>query len=372
MRPNMQRAPDFPVLGGDVVGGRYRVDRPLGHGGMGVVVAATHVELQRPVALKFLAPELVDGPLTERFLREARVVGQLRSEHVARVFDFGFHRERYPYMVLELLEGKDLAQLEREKGSLPVPEAVDYVVQALRGLAEAHAAGIVHRDLKPDNIFVTKRVNGSTLVKLLDFGIAKTTSDTEGDRSLTLASAVMGSPFYMAPEQMRSARLADARSDIWSMGVILYQLLAGQLPFDGESVMDIGIAVSTLAPRRLLSLRPALDPALAAVVMRCLEKDPARRWQSVPELVKVLAVHGRSHRGPRSGTIPLVAAPSDVRRAPRPGFAKGVFVGVCITVVALCASAYVARRMPAAQNLDAPPREPPTLTSATLPLSPAR
>ena len=217
-----------PVQPGDVVGGKYRVERVLGAGGMGVVVSATHVELGQSVALKFILQEALTGQgAVERFMREARAAVRLKSEHVARVSDVGRDHEDRPYMVLELLEGQDLARVNKTKGPLPVADAVEYVLQACEALVEAHAAGIVHRDLKPQNLFVSRKLNGAPLVKVLDFGIAKAIGPAAvGQMSLTDSQQVIGSPLYMAPEQMRSARTADARTDIWALGVILYEQCA--------------------------------------------------------------------------------------------------------------------------------------------------
>jgi len=291
-----EEARKSPVRPGDIVGGKYRVDRILGSGGMGVVVAATHTELDQAVALKFILPETLSGKdAIERFMREARAVAKLKSEHVARVYDVGRDDQNNPYMVLELLEGFDLARLNRDKGPLAVADAVEFVLQACEALVEAHTAGIVHRDLKPQNLFVGKRLNGMPLVKVLDFGIAKAVGAAAvGQMALTDSQAVIGSPLYMAPEHMRSARAADIRSDIWSLGVILYELLGGQLPFDGETVTEVCIRVVNESPPSLLSLRPGLDPTLISIVMRCLEKDPITRWQNVAQLATALEPFSRS------------------------------------------------------------------------------
>jgi len=290
-----------PVKTGDVVGGKYRVEKVLGAGGMGVVVAATHVDLDQKVALKFILPQALAGKgNVERFLREARAVVRLKSEHVAKVFDVGREavgtgEEERPYMVLELLEGMDLAKLNREKGPFAVADAVEYVLQACEALVEAHALGIVHRDLKPQNLFVTRRLNGTPLVKVLDFGISKAVGPAaEGQMSLTDSTAVIGSPLYMAPEQMRSARAAEIRSDIWALGVILYELLGGQLPFDGETVTEVCIRVVNEAPPELMKLRPGLDEKLVAIVMRCLEKDIDARFHNVASLATALEPFSRS------------------------------------------------------------------------------
>jgi serine/threonine-protein kinase len=285
-----------PVAPGDIVAGKYRVERVLGSGGMGVVVAARHIDLDQPVALKFILPHALAGAgNVQRFMREARAAVRLKSEHVARVYDVGRDGDDRPFMVLELLEGMDLAKLHREKGSLPVADAVEYVLQACEALVEAHAAGIVHRDLKPQNIFVTRHLNGTPLVKVLDFGIAKAIGPgSAGQMSLTDSSTIIGSPLYMAPEQMRSARTADVRSDIWALGVILYELLGDQLPFEGETLTEVCVRVVNERPAPLIELRPALDVALVAIVMRCLEKEPERRFHNVSALATALEPFSRS------------------------------------------------------------------------------
>ncbi len=285
-----------PVSPGDVVGGKYRVEKVLGAGGMGVVVSAQHVDLGQSVALKFILPEALSGQgAVERFMREARAAVRLKSDHVARVYDVGRDDKDRPYMVLELLEGLDLAKLNRQRGPLPIADAVEYVLQACEALVEAHAAGIVHRDLKPQNLFVTRRLNGAPLVKVLDFGIAKAIGPAAvGQLALTDSQQVIGSPLYMAPEQMRSARTADARTDIWALGVILYELLGGQLPFEGETVTEVCIRVVNEEPKPLTSLRPGLDPSLVGVVMRCLAKEPDARWQNVAQLASALERFSRS------------------------------------------------------------------------------
>jgi serine/threonine protein kinase len=286
-----------PVAPGAIVAGKYRVERVLGAGGMGIVVAATHIELAQPVALKFIQPSAVaNAGSLERFMREARAAVRLRSEHVCRVLDVGRDDDR-PYMVLELLEGMDLATLARQSAPLPVADAVEYVLQACDALVEAHALGIVHRDLKPQNIFITRRVNGTPLVKVLDFGIAKSVgAAAAGQLALTDSSAIIGSPLYMAPEQMRAPKTVDVRIDVWGLGVILYELLGGQLPFDGDTVTEVCIKVVNEEPTRLLDLRPALDRKLVDVVMRALEKDPDDRWQNVAQLAVELEPFSRSGR----------------------------------------------------------------------------
>src|SRR5262249_29408438 len=220
--PDMANAPSSdppscPVLAGDVLAGKYRVERVLGRGGMGVVVQAMHVQLEQRVAIKFLLPQTVSNPdAVTRFAREARAASKIQGEHVARVLDVGTLESGAPFMVMEYLEGQDLSQLLESRGLLHVDEAIDYILQACEALAEAHAAGIVHRDLKPANMYLTKRADGSPIVKVLDFGISKVIAKDSSDASMTRTSALMGSPVYMSPEQMKATRNVDARADIWA------------------------------------------------------------------------------------------------------------------------------------------------------------
>jgi tRNA A-37 threonylcarbamoyl transferase component Bud32 len=277
----------LPVAIGDVLAGKYRVDRVLGVGGMGVVVAAVHLQLDQRVALKFMLPEaLAQTTLVERFAREARAAARLRSDHVARVLDVGTLESGSPYMVMEYLEGSDLGTVIERNGRMPIDMAVDCVLQACDAIAEAHSVGIVHRDLKPRNLFLTTRNDGSPLVKVLDFGISKHAAP--GDMSLTRSTEVIGSPNYMSPEQLKSAREVDARSDIWALGVILYELLTGQVPFVAESVAQLVALVLMELPRPIESLRAEVPADLKRAIARCLEKDPALRFASIADLALAL------------------------------------------------------------------------------------
>src|SRR5580692_1093404 len=223
----MIRPGSAPVSEGDLLAGKYRVERVLGAGGMGIVVAARHEQLDQMVAIKFVRDEALDNEeAVQRFLREARAAVKLKSEHVARVLDVGKLDSGAPYMVMEYLEGNDLGHILTEQGPMEAAAATDWILQACEAVAEAHAAGIVHRDLKPENLFLTNTVGGTQKIKVLDFGVSKSMGGASGELSnLTRTRAMLGSPLYMAPEQMRSSRDVDARADIWALGVVLFQLL---------------------------------------------------------------------------------------------------------------------------------------------------
>jgi len=279
------------VQEGQILAGKFRIERVLGQGGMGIVVAATHLQLDERVALKFLLPDALANPeAVERFAREARASVKIKSEHVARVSDVGTLESGSPYMVMEYLHGEDLAAWVRRNGALPVPEAIEFLLQACEAIAEAHALGIVHRDLKPANLFVTRRVDGSPCIKVLDFGISKVTvPGAVPEFGMTKTSTVMGSPLYMSPEQMSSSRNVDMRTDIWALGVILYETLTGRVPFEAETMPQLCGMILQDPPRPIHELRPDLPQALQQVLLRCLEKDRARRWNNVAELAFALA-----------------------------------------------------------------------------------
>jgi serine/threonine protein kinase len=292
-----QQAISAPVREGDVLAGKYRVERLLGEGAMGVVVAAMHVHLGERVALKFLRPELAaNTEVVARFLREAQSAVRIKGEHIARVSDVGTLDGGAPYMVMEYLTGSDLGALLEQRGPLDVALAVDCVIQACDALAEAHALGIVHRDLKPSNLFLTTRADGSALVKVLDFGVAKLLKSDPMSPPLTAMGAVIGSPVYMSPEQLLGKKTVDARSDVWQLGVILYELVSGVCPFDGKTMADIMVAIGVHPAKPLRQVRPDVPEGIEQVVARCLEKDPAKRMPDVAALAEGLLPFATTRR----------------------------------------------------------------------------
>lgn len=312
---------------GQILAGKYRIEQVLGVGGMGVVVAARHMQLDTKVAIKFLSPSMLSNEESvARFAREARAAVRITGEHVARVLDVGTFDTGAPYMVMEFLEGTDLAGWLHDKGVLPVDQAVEFVLQACVAVAEAHALGIVHRDLKPANLFCIRRADGKSSVKVLDFGISKVTdqSSPESGMSVTKTTAVMGSPLYMSPEQMKASKSVDGRADIWALGVILYELLTARVPFEGDTVTDIAIKVATQPAVPVQALRPEVPAALDAVILKCLEKAREERYSNIAALALALHDFAPSRSRPlveRITDILQVAGPSSVS-TPSPVFAS--------------------------------------------------
>lgn len=274
---------------GTIINAKYRVDAVLGRGAMGVVVACQHIELRERVALKFLlkAGYAAGQDFALRFLREAQVCAKLKNQHITRVVDVGTWDDGAAFMVMELLDGQDLRHVMQATRPMPVAKAVDYVVQLCEGLAEAHAKGIIHRDLKPSNVFVVRNVDGSDLIKILDFGISKLMSDAElaGGGDCTETGFVLGSPKYMSPEQLFETDAVGPYSDVWALGVVLYEMLAGRPAFESPT---IGQAIAWLSsdrtPPSLCAEIPDVTPALEAVIFRCLSRKIADRTPNVAAL----------------------------------------------------------------------------------------
>jgi serine/threonine protein kinase len=281
-----------PVQPGQMLADKYRVERILGAGGMGVVVAARHIDLNVLVAIKFLLPHILTNQhAVTRFAREARAAVRIKSEHVARVSDVGTLDTGAPYMVMEYLEGTDLASYLRSRTRLSVDKAVHFVLQACQAIAEAHQLGIVHRDLKPSNLFLTRGADGSDVVKVLDFGISKNTDPnaSHGTASMTTAAGALGSPTYMSPEQLTEAGDVDARTDIWALGVILFELLVGMPPFRADNLPKLFLAILHQKPPSPGGLRPDLPAPLVTTILRCLEKDRAKRFANIATFAASLA-----------------------------------------------------------------------------------
>jgi serine/threonine-protein kinase len=406
-----------PPSPGELIAGKYRVERRLGEGGMGVVLAVTHLVLDKPRAIKLMRSEIAaSAEATRRFVREAQAVADLTSEHVARVFDADRLATGEPYIVMEYLEGKDLAAVLDAYGQLPLDEAALYARQACEALAEAHGRGIVHRDVKPANLFLTRRADGAPSIKVLDFGIAKATASArpgpggQGPPS-TAAGAFLGTFEYMSPEQMTSDPDIDARADVWALGVVLYELVTGRRPFESRSAMQLFALVTEAAPAPPSEYLPGLPPAFEAIVLRCLEKDRGARFAGVAELSAALqpfALEGRppvdrlEHQeraridggartaaatappavriglaSPEASTVATPAAPPrDLEDPPRPPPAppasharRGVWIAAgAAVVVAAATTAILARARVSEPSSVAPPSAPPT--SAAPPPSP--
>jgi serine/threonine-protein kinase len=300
---------------GELVSGKYRIIRLIGDGGMGVVYEARHEVLGSSVALKFLHAELAKRPgLTQRFLQEARVSATIQSPHVTHVTDVDTAQDGSPYLVMELLSGQSLQGMLDRQGKLPQDQVVDFGLQILAGLEAAHATGVVHRDMKPDNVFVTPSAGGPVL-KLIDFGIAKLRVSTEYGKGLTRAGVVMGTPEYMAPEQLVSAHTTDHRADIYSVGVMLFEMLAGLRPTDGDDAELIIAAVEAGRVRKLADVAPDAPPGLVHLIEQAMLPSRDARFDSAAQMRLALASFAGqlSHAGRLAATaepLPPLATPA--------------------------------------------------------------
>jgi len=279
---------------GEVIDGKYRIERVLGEGGMGAVMGAYHTMLKAQVALKFISPDVLRVPgAVERFINEGVAARGIQSDHIVHIHDVGIlPATGLPYIVMEMLQGCDLSELldQQDRKGLDVPRSVHFVLQILRGLHVAHTKGIIHRDLKPSNAYVITKEGEHDFIKLLDFGISKISQEPgKESQQLTQTNTGLGTPLYMSPEQARNARDAGPRSDLYSVSAILYELLTGRTPYQAESPNDLLFKLFTADPDPILSLRPDLPPALAQLIHQGLSKDAAQRPGSALEYAELLA-----------------------------------------------------------------------------------
>ena len=282
-----------PISQGEIIGGRYRVERIVAEGGMGIIVAAKHIELEENVAIKFLRDEFASKPeIVGRFAREAKAAAKIKSTYTATVHDVGISEERGPYIVMEFLEGEDLESMLQADGRINFTRATEWMMQAGEAICAAHAAGIIHRDIKPANLFLVKSDHGVPIIKVLDFGVSKTALTGNvfgGTISLVKTQSLVGSPIYMSPEQLRGTQDVTFVSDVWSIGAVLYELITGDTAFTGSSITELCAAVLEAQPAPISQRAPDCPPGLSDAIMRCLEKDPGDRFQTVAELVVALA-----------------------------------------------------------------------------------
>jgi serine/threonine-protein kinase len=364
-----------PVRVGDVVAGKYRVERVLGAGGMGCVVAARHVELEQRVALKLLRPDAGDVASASRLLLEAKAAVKLRGEHVARVFDVGRMPDGAPFLVMEYLEGRDLGAVVAAGGPLAPGLAALYMRQVCEGVAEAHAAGIIHRDLKPQNLFLTQRLDGSPCVKVLDFGISKMRGTEHA--KLTAADMIVGSPAYMAPEQM-TGREVDARSDVWALGASLYEICTGRCPYAEPTVAEQYAQIVAGPPPPPSRWVPGFPEELSRVILRCLARQPSERYASVVELGRALdacAQGGAPFLAIDDAQVVTRALPREPARASRAWIAAAVAFAVVAAVAALAVLALhraepePIHAVPIAASSPPPPTETAAPSSAGIPVA---
>jgi serine/threonine protein kinase len=382
-----------PTRIGELVGGKYRITRYLAEGGMGVVYEAQHVVVKRRFAVKFLRSDFAQRRESlGRFQREAEAAGGLESEHIASVVDFGIATDGSPYLVMEYLVGESLASLLRREHHLPYRRAADLCVQACHGAEAAHAAGIVHRDLKPHNVFVCRREDGTDLLKILDFGIAKL-EIIKHDEVSTQTGAVLGTPAYMSPEQARGERTVDPRTDVYSLGAIFFEMLSGRLPHPGDSPNAILYHISTQPAVPIASVAPDLPRSLVEIVDGALASDPGARPQSAKAFAAEVAPFAQREAWPEpprpapparpegdvaSAEKALTAAPAV--SANQPGAARGAdatsrargrawgraaYVAAAIGLLAVAGVVSGRLLRTGSGPIDTPPPEPKTQVSPT-------
>jgi serine/threonine protein kinase len=328
-----------PVREGQTVAGKYVIGRTLGVGGMGMVYAARDPRLDRQVAIKVLLPRLVSSQTaTQRFMREARAATRITSEHVVKLLEIDTLPDGTPLLVMEYLEGRDLRAVLREDGPLAPRLAIDYLLQALQAVAEGHMQTIVHRDLKPSNLFLTTRADGTPLIKVLDFGIAKTLEPEPTDTfALTSSEDVrLGSPTYMPPEQLQNPRDVDTRADIWALGVTLHELISGRPPFQGQTYAELLSKILTAPPDSLKSRisELALPAGLSEIVAKCLEKKREHRYSNAAELAMALAPFGSDDaRLSMHRVTGLTRGPSTPHPSSGPPTIVGDSLGTCETTL---------------------------------------
>ena len=357
---------------GTMLLGKFRVEATLGVGGSGRVLKARHVELDQVVAIKLLRDELLrDFEHIRRFVREAQAASRLTNDYVARIRDVGRLEDGEPYIVMELLDGVDLARHLADHHPLDLAFIVDVLLQACRGLAEAHAIGMVHRDVKPSNLFLATRADGSQIVKVLDFGIAKVVTH-DNETGLTSTMDVLGTPKYMSPEQTRSARTVDARSDIWSLGAVLYELVEGTPPFEADSFAELCVKIATESSPAIKRL-----PKLAKIAARCLRQEPDDRYQNVAELALDLAaaapsVAATAHVGALTDTLGVSVSAKRHSRRTRwlaLGSLAVAIAGAAAVVIVMDQSDTTAAPTPAVVTRTPPPATTPPSTASGAPIA---
>jgi serine/threonine-protein kinase len=362
------------ALVGTVLDGKFRIERALASGASGDVYEAVHLGLSSPVAVKVLKAGRADTETVrrKRFVREARVAARIQSDHVVRVFDIVAPDEGLIYIVMELLQGETLADRVRRAGALAPVDAVGYVLQATKPLAQMHDEGIVHRDVKPSNVFLARDAEGKERVKLLDFGVAAFQQPVERESAITFTDAMIGTPRYMAPEQVRASKQVDARADVWALGATLYELLSGSPAFDGQTVLAVLNQIEHQQPKALTERQPGIAPGLAALVHRCLAKDPAQRPRDARALGEALAPFAGEAPSRRASDAAVDLSLSDenveVVRAPAKAPRTKVALAALAGVAALAAILFAATRGPTSARVEAAAATPPpTVTPTTEP-----